>query len=200
MKMGLFGASLLAVGAVSLSAGGAFADTPTLASCSAGSVTANGFGSATACEGAFSGNDTGAGDPLLTSLNGGLFSNFTGNAEWEFLGKSDQNNSIFTADNDATSGDWSILQAITSPFVISLKAGNAYSAYFFNSNTSITSGTFNTLGVSVNKNGNPQALSHASLFVVKTDNPPEEVPEPFTAAALGMVAIGGLGALKKKQA
>lgn len=198
MKMGLFGASLLAIGAVSLSAGGAFAGTLTSVSCSSGSVTANGFGSATACEGAFSGNDTGAGDPLLTSLNGGFFSSFTGNAEWELLGKSDENNSIFTADNNATSGTWSILQAITSPFVISLKAGNAYSAYFFNSNTPITSGTFNTLGVSVNKNGNLQALSHASLFVVT--NPTEEVPEPFTAAALGMVAIGGLGVLKKKQA
>ena len=113
--MRLLGTALLAFGAISLSAASASAGTLSLVSCSSGSVTADGFGSATACEGARSGNDTGANDPLLTSLNDGLFSSFVGDATWELLGKSDDANSIFTADNDATSGTWSILTAITSP-------------------------------------------------------------------------------------
>lgn len=199
MKMRLLSAALLAFGAISLSAASASAGTLTSVSCGSGSVTADNFGSATACEGALSGNDTGAGNPLLISLNNGLFGSFVGDATWELLGKSDDANSIFTADNDKTSGTWSILTAITSPFVISLKAGNSYSAYFFDGKTPITSGTFNTLGISVNGKGNAQALSHASLFVVKTETPVKETPEPATVAALGMFAIGGLGALRQKK-
>jgi hypothetical protein len=200
MKMRLFGASLLAVGALSLSAASASAAS---ISCSSGSVTADGFGSATACAGSFSGNDTGAGNPMLTSLNGGLFSDIVGNLSWSLLGKSDDGNASFTASNDQTSGTWSVLSAITGPFVISFKAGNSYSAYLFDSNTAITSGTFNTLGVSVNGRGNAQDLSHASIFVADRmveETPSQDVPEPGMLAALGMVAIGGLGALKKKKA
>jgi hypothetical protein len=194
MKAHLLSVSLLAVSAVSLSAVSASAAAIGTVSCKSGSVTATGFGGATACAGSFSGNDTGAGNPLLTSLNGGLFSSFTGNTTWKLLGKSDAANSGFTASNGATKGSWSLLQAITGPFVISLKSSTGYSAYFFDGKTPITSGTFNTLGVSVNKQGKAQALSHASIFVTRVNR----IPEPATTAALGMVAIGGLGMLKKK--
>lgn len=198
MKMRLFNASLLALGALSLSAMNASAASMTSVSCSSGSVTA-GDSSAIACEGSFEGNDTGAGDPLLTALNDGMFANLVGDLQWDLFGKSDENSS-FTADNGLTSGTWSVLEAITGPFVISLKSGTSYSAYLFDGKTPVTSGTFETLGVSVNNKGKAQALSHASLFVAQSNGSTVDVPEPATALALGMFTIGSLGLLKKKRA
>lgn len=201
MNMRILGASLLAVGALSLSATSASAAAFSSTTCNVNSVTADGFGAATACKGSFEGNDTGNNGELLSDLNGGLFANVVGDLEWSLLGKSDQNGSGVLADNDSTKGVWSVLEAITGPFVISLKAGDFYSAYLFNSSKAITSGTFNTFSVAVNQNnGKSPALSHASIFVANPGNPPVDVPEPATLMALGMVAIGGLGALKKKQA
>ncbi|WP_416676260.1 PEP-CTERM sorting domain-containing protein [Egbenema bharatensis] len=200
MKRHLFSASLIAISALSLSAMSASAAS---LSCSNGSVTANGFGSATACAGSFTGNDTGASSTLLADLNGGLFSSYVGTAQWSLFGKSDDGNNSFTASNNQTSGTWQLLNAITQPFVISFKAGNAYSAYLFDGSTPITSGTFDTLGVSVNGKGNARDLSHASIFIANVapkDNNNVEVPEPGMMAALGMVAIGGLGVLRKKKA
>lgn len=198
MKKLFVGASLLAVGTVSLFAPSASA--AGLVSCSSGAVTASGFGDATACAGAFDGNDTGAQGTLLTKLNDeGLFDSFVGDATWSLLGKSDDGSGILTASNGLASGTWSLLTAITQPFVLSLKAGNSYSAYLFDGTTPITSGTFETLGVSVNGRGNAQALSHASIFIADVDdNGSVDVPEPATILALGVVAVGGLGALKKK--
>jgi hypothetical protein len=201
MKRHLFSASLIAMSALSLSAMSASAAS---LSCSNGSVTADGFGAATACAGSFTGNDTGAKSTLLSNLNNGLFSDFVGTAEWSLFGKSDDGNNSFTASNNQTSGTWQLLTAITQPFVISFKSANSYSAYLFDGSTPITSGTFNTLGVSVNGKGKAQALSHASIFIANVTAPEEddnvEVPEPGTMAALGMVAIGGLGVLRKKKA
>lgn len=201
MKTRLLSAAFLAASALSLSAMGASAAS---ISCSSGSVTADGFGAATACAGSFSGNDTGEKSTLLSELNGGLFKDIVGDLSWSLFGKSDDNDMSFTASNDQTSGVWSVLSAITGPFVISFKAGNSYSAYLFDAKTPITSGTFDTLGVSVNGRGNARDLSHASLFIANVgpsdDGTSKDVPEPGSFAALGVVALGGLGVLKKKKA
>lgn len=198
MKIRWLTASLLAVGTLSLTPIHASAASLTSTSCSSGSVTATGIGGATTCAGSFDGNDT-QGDSLLNALNGGLFQSVVGNVTWSLFGKSDDGNSSFTAQNGATSGTWQVLEAITGPFVISLKAGNSYSAYLFDGKTPVTSGTFETLGVSVNRRGNAQALSHASIFVAQMDDDVADVPEPASVAALGMIAIGGLMTAKKKR-
>ncbi|MGG6294884.1 PEP-CTERM sorting domain-containing protein [Leptolyngbya sp. AN02str] len=156
---------------------------------------------ASACAGSFSGNDTGAQGTLLNDLNNGLFS--TGGGTWSLLGKSDDGG--FSAGKSSTGG-WSLLggQQITGSFVLSLKAGNAYSAYYFDNVSNVTSGFFDTIGVSLAGNGKSgKDLSHASIFVLSQDTTPtpppagQPVPEPFTI--LGTVAAAGMG-YRMKQA
>lgn len=196
--------SLLAVGMLSLTAVRAQAVglTPTGVSCDAGIVMASGT-SFSDCAGAFQGNDTGSGNPLLTALNNGLFSGYNSNAGvWQLLGKSDEG--AFKA-SETTSGNWSLLngQSLNSPFVFSIKASTSFSAYLFEDAKNVTGGSFTTKGVSVNGKGNAQELSHASLFVFKPNTPvtptPTAVPEPFTI--LGTAVAAGVGyTLKRRRA
>ncbi|MBE9139826.1 PEP-CTERM sorting domain-containing protein [Nodosilinea sp. LEGE 07088] len=94
------------------------------------------------------------------------------------------------------SGTWSLAQAVTTPFVISLKAGNGYAAYYVDGNTSTSSGTWATF--------DQKDLSHASIFVARGAILPEEpnttVPEPASAAALVLVGLSAAGLRRKKQA
>ncbi|MBD2347049.1 PEP-CTERM sorting domain-containing protein [Anabaena subtropica] len=166
-------------------------------SCSVGNITFGGI-SATACQGPFSGNDTGSGNPLETQLDGGLFSSVVGsNVDWSLLGKSDDpNQSLITAGSSSNGtltlggqlSDW-----LGKTFVISLKASNSYSAYLFQNfqGTSLQA-IYNTIGVSQNGQGKAQGLSHASLFVANLPQtpPPTSVPEPASLIGLGLVATG----------
>lgn len=174
--------------------------------CSSATVTAGGVGY-TACRGAFEGNDTGAGNPLLTLLNGGLFAAEAGSGTWTQLGKSDSGQ--FKADEGSTSGNWSLLtgQKLSGTFVLSLKASTYYSAYLFTNLSDITGGFFETIGVSTNKKGMAQGLSHASLFYLEGSAPsvnpnpptnPQAVPEPMTLMGTGLAAVFGYR-LKRKR-
>jgi hypothetical protein len=93
-------------------------------------------------------------------------------------------------------GTWSLAKTIATPFVISLKAGNAYTAYYFDGNTPINSGTWATF--------DQKDLSHASFFVGKGSLTPEDpkttVPEPASTAALVLVGLSAVGLVRKKQA
>lgn len=192
-------ASLLAVGLLSLPSLPAHA-----ADCSAGSVTALGLGASTSCIGSFTGNDAqnnGSGD-LIDKLSTGVFKGIT---DWQFVGKSDEGAFSTTFENSSgTSGNWSIATGITGPFVLSLKASNSWSAYFFENLAAleVLGGTWETKGVSTNGQGKAQALSHATIYRAVVDTPPEppkSVPEPGMVAALGVLAVGALGRLKQKQ-
>ncbi len=170
--------------------------------CSTTDVSVTGGIFATACKGSYSGNDTGAGAPLQSLLNGGLFEDTVGSGFWSLFGKSDEGG-LF-ANHDSSTGSWSLLGGakLSGPFVISLKAGDAYSAYLFNNVGEVTSGFFNTIGVSTSGNGTTgRDLSHASLFTFQSETvalPPESqaVPEPFTV--MGTVAAAGIGYRLKK--
>ncbi|MBW4653032.1 MAG: PEP-CTERM sorting domain-containing protein [Kaiparowitsia implicata GSE-PSE-MK54-09C] len=170
--------------------------------CSTSDVSVTGGIFATACKGSFSGNDTGAESPLQTLLNDGLFEDTVGSGSWNLFGKSDEGG--FFADNGSSTGSWSLLGGakLSGPFVISLKAGNAYSAYLFNNVGEVTAGFFDTVGVSTSGNGTMgRDLSHASLFTFQSETvalPTESqaVPEPFTV--MGTVAAAGIGYRLKK--
>ncbi len=166
---------------------------------------------ATACKGPFDGNDTGAGGPLLTKLNQGLF-DVGSNVTWSLAGKSDSNeNNLFgfEAQNDFSTGGWSLDKALSngpSTFVISLKTSTNYSAYLFKdidfSKTGLE-GFFNTIGVALDGSGKQgKALSHASLFVAsyaKPNDPPKtKVPEPGTTIGLGLV-VGGMVIARRRK-
>jgi len=182
----------------------------TLSKCSTSDISLGGIlgdlVDATACKGAFEGNDTGAQGTLLGKLDAGLFaSEFTKNEQvsWSLLAKSDETNNVFNAKNDFNTGDWSFKKPLsTDTFVLSLKSSTAYSAYLFKDYdwTKGLTGIFNTIGVSTNK-GKGQALSHASLFaanVTTVNSPSVEVPEPATLVGLGL-AFGGMLASRRRQ-
>lgn len=189
-KLPLLAVSLLALSAVPAKA----------LDCSAGTVTAIGLGASSSCIGSFTGNDAqgdGSG-ALFDQLSTGVFDGIT---DWAFVGKSDAGAFDVSSGN---SGTWSVDTALTGPFVLSLKASNSWSAYFFDGSSdpfSVLGGTWSTAGVSVNGNGKAQDLSHATIYraVVKTPEEPTSVPEPSATAALGLVAIGTFAALKYKQ-
>ncbi|MBD2485269.1 PEP-CTERM sorting domain-containing protein [Planktothrix sp. FACHB-1365] len=165
---------------------------------------------ATDCDGASSGNDTGSGNPLLTRLQNGLFAeNFNSNqtVSWSYGGKSEEGEKGlfgFNAKYDYSEGNWGFTTKPTfNTFVVSLKSNDFYSAYLFKDYdwSQGLNGVFNTIGVSTNKQGKAQALSHASLFaanVTTVTPPPAEVPEPTTLVGLGL-AFGGMLASRRRQ-
>lgn len=177
------------------------------ADCNKGTVTALGLGGYTSCIGSFGGNDVthgGAGDALYNKLVSGAFGGIT--EGWTFLEKVDEGKtgSVFNwSKTSEGQGTWNVSTPLMGSFVVSLKAGNEWSAYYFENvdGKSITGGLWNTLGVSTAGNGrNGKALSHASIYYVPKFDEPEpekDIPEPATTAALGLFAAGALGALKK---
>jgi hypothetical protein len=170
--------------------------------CASGSVTSNPLAggsslSYTQCLNPVSGNDVS--NTIAADLTAFLDSTL---GDWVFDGKyeggknaSGPNDYGFSwVQTGKGSGTWSLAQAVTTPFVISLKAGNAYTAYYFDSSASFNSGTWATF--------DQKDLSHASFFVGRggfTPEPPNAtVPEPASAAALALVCLSAIG-LKRKQ-
>lgn len=176
--------------------GGNNSTTNTPIACSTTDIKFGGTLAATDCKGPYSGNDTGAGDPLETLLDDGLFSSFVDpDVDWSLLGKSDDTTPKFiTASNTANgkltlSNDYSWLGKT---FVISLKSSNSYSAYLFQNFQGTTlEAMYNTIGVSQNNKGEAQGLSHASVFIANSpQTPPPRLPEPASLLGLGLIATG----------
>ncbi len=195
--------SLMAAGAIAITATSSYAQAFNQTDCLLGTVTAGGNGY-TSCAGSFSGNDTGAGSPLLTALMNGLFDGYS-SAEgvWSLFGKSDDQSGNVVA-GSAASGSWSIGggQSLTGPFVVSLKGSTFYSAYLFDGDFGdVTGGNFNTLGVAQKSRGGSPGLSHASIFVFTPNTPSTPpataVPEPFTI--LGTMTAAGIGYQLKRR-
>ena len=94
--------------------------------------------------------------------------------------------SIFDVSGSAgTSGTFD-LTGIDGPFVLALKAGNAFSLYAFSDGDTID---WDTLGVGFQNGGSPvqsgQELSHATVYT--TANPE---PETYALLAAGLAFVG----------
>lgn len=176
------------------------------------------LGFATQATGSFSGNDTGAMGTALTKLNTeNLFS--TG-LTWMLADKSDDPTPDYFANNPGTpTGTLSLSQALDGPFVLSLKAANNYSLYYFDGTfQDVLSFEFTTIGTAQNPQGAPQGLSHASLFLPQSggngggggngngggggsgnigDTP---IPEPATLAVFGGIALVGAVGYRRRRA
>ena len=183
--------------------------------CNVADVFAGGT-SATSCAN-FSGNDSQVG--FLDYLNGSKeFTNLGGydavdsgfasqiaalDGDWSLFGKSDGgNDKVNDIGGELQSGNWSLTESLTDPFVVVLKSGNFYSSYLFQDyEDAIQSGTFNVKGVTADpsKPGKYAALSHLSVYSfvprIQEVSPPD-IPEP--TAALGLLLFAGLGYRMKR--
>lgn len=156
--------------------------------CSVTNLTVN----ATSCSGAWQGNQNNQLTDVLAQL--GTLSGLSG---WGLVGHSDTaNNGPFTGNPQVTNGTLTFDAPQSGPFAIALKASNQFSLYFFDgSKTNISNLGFITNGVSLNKNGIPQDLSHASLY---TSSATTAVPTP--ALLPGLVGLGMTMMRKRKGA
>jgi hypothetical protein len=174
---------------------------PTPLTCASGSVTSNPLAGGSSlsysqCLTA-SGNDVTS--SIATSLSTFLDSTL-GAGDWTLGGKSDTggavgNNGFSWVQTGKGKGTWSLTKAITAPFVISLKAGNGYAAYYVDGSTATQSGTWATF--------DGKDLSHASIFIGKPKVVPEPpsttVPEPASTAALVLVGLSAVGLMRRQQ-
>jgi hypothetical protein len=171
--------------------------------CSVNNVKYNSGGiAATACRGELETNSiawpenndvTGSGQPLLGRLN----TLFNRNYDWSFVGKDEVGvvpsaSGGFDGYSNAQVGTWTVTEALTGPFAISVKGSDGFAVYLFeNLNQAVTSGTWSTAGL-LNNGGRQPNLSHISLFKVRS------VPEPATIIGLGVIAAGMLVARRRQ--
>jgi hypothetical protein len=148
----------------------------------------------TDCAGAFEGNDKNQEADVLATI----LAEF-GLAGVSYQGASDDASSgPFAANPGGASGTLNFDFAIDSPFVLSLKAGNAFSLFYFDgAGDAISSIDFTTLGVSVNPRQIGNGLSHASVYSAVP-----AIPEPETYALMlaGLAAVGFMSRRRKPQA
>jgi hypothetical protein len=163
--------------------------TPTSPSCTA-TVTDPTW---TDCAGAFEGNDKNQEADVLATI----LAEF-GLSDVSYQGASDEASSgPFSNSPNGASGTLDFDFAIDSPFVLSLKAGTAFSLFYFDGEGApISSIDFTTLGVSVNPNQIGNGLSHASLYSAVP-----AIPEPETYALMlaGLAAIGFMTRRRRPQ-
>lgn len=155
--------------------------------CSASALTATFTNASTAsyvaCSGAWVGNLAPSSAAAVSTL---ILSDFGLTAS--YAGKSDDaGNGVFTSNPGTTSGTLTFDNAQLGFFVIGLKSSTNFSLYEFNGGAlGISSISFNTSGVALNKQGKAQDLSHAAVYAVTA------VPEPESYALMlaGVAAVG----------
>jgi hypothetical protein len=141
---------------------------------------------ATDCAGAFSGNDTNQ----LADVRDEIISQGWGTST-DYLGSTDDaHDGPFSNDPSWIVGTLHFDNPLTGDYVVSLKAANQFSLYFFAGLVDQTSLFYTTLGTAQNGHGWPKDLSHASLWSVGGST--VSVPEPGSVALLlaGMVGLG----------
>lgn len=138
-----------------------------------------------ACAGAFNGNDDFSNPDVVQALSG-FINNFglQGVFTYDSADKSDEVGfGIFTSNPEVSSGTLTFDAPVTGVFAIGLKAANSFSLFLFEADPNgINSFDFTTNGVSVNNNGRPRDLSHASFFRFEEET--VQASTPFTAFLL----------------
>lgn len=159
-----------------------------------------GTGSYLGCSGAWEGNDSNQTADVLAQLVTDNPTTVLANWSYNSADKSDSSgNGVFTSNPTFTSGTLTFDTAQTGLFAIAIKASNQFSLFSFNgTGFGISSIDFTTNGVSVNNQGRPQNLSHASFYRGPDSfQPAPGVPEPLTILGTGL-ALGFGGFFKKK--
>ena len=171
-----FSYALSAFALAALSATSAQALTPTGISCSITDTVIN----ATACAGAFDGNNLG--NAARTAEVLGEITNDFGGTGW----------ALTTEELAFTSTSIDLGGAMSGPFVLALKADGAFSLYYYDASVmGVSSLDYVTSGVALNVRGFPQDLSHASLYTMP-------VPEPETYALM-LAGLGAVGFIARRR-
>lgn len=213
--------SLFALAAGVLTATAALA---TPSQCALGTLTAHYADSSTAswsdCTGAWDGNlapNTSAAIAIIIGLEFGL-----GSAA--FIGKSDDSSNPWSSDpGNVNGGTLNFASPWGGLFVVGLHGGEnsapiyigepvgqggAFSLYLFDGTVGggITSIDFDTVGLAVNRQGAGKNLSHAALYggaatpqrtALDTPPPSSSIPEPGSAALLGLALLGAVSASRR---
>lgn len=198
---------------VALVAGSAFGGTVP-GTCSINDVTY-----AYACDGAFSGNDTGNAVVLANTVSQfDTLDPFALAGTWQLVDKTDgtdgtQAVTFLGSNPSGTSGMLTFSQAISDIFGISIKAGNYYNIYMIDGgfvSGGVTSVDFSTANIATNTHGVPLGVSHASLWgfsqsgnfggscELGNDCVVTNVPEPGTMALM-LSGILGVGAAARRR-
>ena len=145
------------------------------------------------CGGSFAGNNSNQETDVLAYISSTWGLNVTS------LGQSDEAVGFgpFTSDPKTTTGTLTFDTPMDGPFVLSLKAGDQFSLFYYDGiGAAISSIIYSTAGVNVNNKGIPNGLSHATLYA----DPVTAVPEPETyALMLGGLGVVGFVARRRKQ-
>lgn len=146
------------------------------------------FMGATSCSGAFVGNNKN--QDLTAALAA-----FGAGTLVDRGASDDANGGPFTGNVSGTTGTLTFDMLLTGKFVIAVKAGNAFSLYYFlNAGPGVTSVQFTTAGTSLGGQ-TPNGLSHVSLYTVGALN---VVPEPSTYALMATGMIGLVGVVRRR--
>jgi hypothetical protein len=97
---------------------------------------------------------------------------------------------------DTATGTLTFDFAIDQAFVLTLKAGNQFSLFYFDgSGPAISSIDYSTLGVNVNNQGVANGLSHATIYA---GNLVPGIPEPETYALM-LAGLGAVGFMARRR-
>jgi hypothetical protein len=145
---------------------------------------------AIACSGAWQGNDANQQDHVLAQLSSAF-----GGGPWSYIGTTNAGeiSGPFSSVPGVATGTLTFDNPQVGFFSIALKASNQFSLYLFNGGEAgISSIDFTTIGTSLNQEGQPQDLSHASLYR------PGGTPIPTPALLPGLIGMG-LAAWRKRK-
>jgi hypothetical protein len=146
----------------------------------------------TACGGSFDGNNQNQEADVLAYITTTWGEVFTDQ------GSSDTPVSFgpFTGNPDGATGTLTFDFPIDQAFVLTLKAGNQFSLFYFDgSGPAITSIDYSTLGVNLNNQGIPNGLSHATIYAGELV---PGIPEPETYALM-LAGLGAVGFMARRR-
>lgn len=149
----------------------------------------------TACGGSFAGNNSNQEADVLAFISSTFGLTTTS------LGQSDTPMTFgpFTSNETGATGTLTFDSPQDGAFVLSLKAGNQFSLFYYDgAGAAISTISYSTLGVNTNVRGIGNGLSHATLYGSSV-TPPVPEPETYALMLAGLGVVGFMANRRRKQ-